>query len=180
VAAVQLGQPVQGELPQPGIEGERPPAEIILKLLDGVGQGLLDRVGWVDTRGQPPVHPHGDHLPQALAVADEQLLPGRRVAVRSLVHQLVGVGFAGSLHGRSPPKTNPAGQRQILPDFFRYPPPCSEVRVAMIFSDEHIRIANEASCLVLVTQGRWVIRAVARLRAGVIIARSSGYGKAGG
>ena len=54
--AVQLRQPVAGKLSQPRIKRERPVAEIIGQLLDGLGQGVLDHVGRINAAGQPAIH----------------------------------------------------------------------------------------------------------------------------
>ena len=53
VAAVDLDDPFRGEPAEPGIKRQRPVAEVTLKLVARIGQGLLDHVRGVDQRRQP-------------------------------------------------------------------------------------------------------------------------------
>lgn len=50
------------------------------------------------TGQQPPVQADGDHLPQPPAVAAQQLLAGRAVALLGATERFLGVGFGGR-HG---------------------------------------------------------------------------------
>jgi hypothetical protein len=91
VSAVQLGQPIAGELPQPRIERERAILEIIGELLDRLGQRFLDHIRRIEAGGQPAIHAHGYHLPQTVLVANEQMLACRQVALLSPLEQWVRV-----------------------------------------------------------------------------------------
>jgi hypothetical protein len=99
VAPVQLDEPVPGQLPQPGVEGERPTAEVVGQFLGGVGQGFLDHVGGIDPRHHTAVHAERDHLPQLLAVAAQQLLAGVAVAAAGTLDQRFGIWVVAGRHG---------------------------------------------------------------------------------
>jgi hypothetical protein len=81
VPAVQFGQAVQGQLPQPRVKGEWPGPQVIGQLPDRVGPRLLNHVRGINPRGEPPIDPQGDQLPQALLVAHQELLAGFTVAL---------------------------------------------------------------------------------------------------
>jgi hypothetical protein len=92
MAAMQLGEALRGDLPQPGIEGERPIAQIIRELAIGRCERLLNHIGGVHASGQPTVEPQGDHLAEALAVPRQELLASAAVSVANTVEELIGVG----------------------------------------------------------------------------------------
>ncbi len=76
VAAAQVDQVVPGQLPQPGVERQRPLADVGVELLVGLGQRLLHHVGWIDAGRQAAVEVQGHHLPQTGPVPAEELWAG--------------------------------------------------------------------------------------------------------
>jgi hypothetical protein len=99
VPAVELDQPFPRELPQPGVERQRPVPQVAVELAGRVGQRLLDHVGRVHARRQPAVEPQGDHAAEPVAVPGEQAVAGRGIAGGRPVEQFVGVRGRG--HGGS-------------------------------------------------------------------------------
>ena len=92
VVAVELDQPEPGHLAEPGVERQGAVAEVAREPQGRVGQRLLDDVGGVNPRGQPPVDPDGDHPPEPIAMPGQEFGPGRRVAEPGRPEQLVGIG----------------------------------------------------------------------------------------
>src|SRR4029077_4859166 len=73
---VFLGERVQslpGELPEPGIEGERRVADVVGQLPTRLVESILDHMGGFDPSGEAAIDPLGDHPLQPGAVACEQL-----------------------------------------------------------------------------------------------------------
>jgi hypothetical protein len=101
VAAVFVGDPVPGQLPQPGVERQRPLAGIAVQPAVGLGEDLLDHVGRVHAGGQPRVQAQGDHPPQPRPVPLQQRAAGAAVAGAGAPQQLLGVG-RGVGHGKVP------------------------------------------------------------------------------
>ena len=64
----QRDQAFPGQGTQPGIERQRPLAQVAVELLAGLDEHLLDHVGRIDARRQAPVEAVGDHLAQPVAV----------------------------------------------------------------------------------------------------------------
>ena len=91
-------QAVPGDLPEPGVERQRPLAEVVGEPRGGLGQGLLHQVGGVDAGGQAAVEADGDHPPQAVAVAFEQELARLGLAAAGAVEQFLGIGLSGGGH----------------------------------------------------------------------------------
>ena len=88
---MQRNQPLPGESAQPGVERQRAIPQVVVQVLAGVGQSLLHDVGGVDSRREPAIHPHGDHLPQAAPVPVQEPLASVVVSQGGLPEQFVGV-----------------------------------------------------------------------------------------
>ena len=101
VMTMQLAEPLPRELPEPGIVGQGPRSKVVLQVLGRVQQGLLDDVGRIHPRGQPPVQPHGHHPHQPVLEPHQQLLAGCGVAPARAFDQDLGVGWFLS-RGSSP------------------------------------------------------------------------------
>jgi hypothetical protein len=98
VAAMDIDEPFAGELPEPGIEGQRAPLEVIVEPLGGFGEGVLDDVGGIDPGGEAAIKPDGDELPQAAAMAVQEAIAGVGVAIGGIVEQSLGIRFSVGRH----------------------------------------------------------------------------------
>src|SRR4051812_3489709 len=103
MVAMELEQPLPGELPQPRVEWQQSLAEVAGEPPSGVGERLLNDIRGVDAGRQSPIQVEGDHLPQSAAVPGQQPLARSLVAVlgRPKQFELIGVGLA-RLHRRVP------------------------------------------------------------------------------
>jgi hypothetical protein len=95
MAAVQGDQVLAGQLAQPGIERQRPLAQVAVELAAGLHEHFLHHVGRIDARRQAAVEQIGNHLAQAQPMASEQPIAGAGVAFAGLLQQLLGVGLSG-------------------------------------------------------------------------------------
>jgi hypothetical protein len=95
---VQGNQPLPGELPQPGIEGDGPADEVLLEGTIGLDECLLNHIGRVETSPQSLIEPKLNHAEQPLPVTAEQALPGAAIARGSAEQQFVGVWSNGWRH----------------------------------------------------------------------------------
>src|SRR5439155_24311636 len=57
-----------------GIERQRSLLQVVGQPLVRVEQRLLDHVGWIESRRQPTIEPHGDHPAQPIPVPRQELL----------------------------------------------------------------------------------------------------------
>ena len=80
-----------GEAAEPGVIRHRPVAQVVVQPAGGVGEGFLDDVRRVHAGGQPAVEPDGDHPPEPVPVAGEQLVAGGAVAGGGAVEQEIRV-----------------------------------------------------------------------------------------
>ena len=88
---VQLAEALGRELPEPGVIGQRPGSQILLKVLGRVKERILDDIGRIDPGGQAAIEPHGHHPRQAVLEPQEQLLTGCGVAPACAVDEDLGV-----------------------------------------------------------------------------------------
>jgi hypothetical protein len=72
VPAVEIDQPIPGDLPEPRIEGHRTIPEILGKLAEGLDERFLNHVRGVEARGEPGIHAHRDHPPQSGAMTVDE------------------------------------------------------------------------------------------------------------
>jgi hypothetical protein len=115
MALVQLDQPLPGEPAQPGVKGQRPLLQVAGQLADRVRQGFLHHVGGVHARRQAPVEADGDHLPQAAAVARQQLLTGAALAAAGAFQELLGVRVETSHGWRSLQHQSSRAGKKVTP-----------------------------------------------------------------
>jgi hypothetical protein len=92
VTPVQEDQPFPRQAPQPGVEGERSPPQVLGQLARSVGQGLLHDVRGIDSRCQPTVHAYLNHPAQPIPMPHQELFSCRGVATAGLLDQVVRVG----------------------------------------------------------------------------------------
>jgi hypothetical protein len=104
MVAMELEQPLPGELPEPWVERQRPLAKVAGKSPGGVGEGLLHDIRGVDSGGQAVIEVDGDHLPQSTAVSSQQPLARVVVALCGCLEQFEfsGIELAGR-HRPGPP-----------------------------------------------------------------------------
>ena len=96
VVLVDFHQTLPGDLTQPGVEGQRPIAQVAIELLVGFHQHFLDDIGGIEAGQETPVESDGDHLAEPAAVPGEQLLACRPIAGGAAADEFVGVGRSGS------------------------------------------------------------------------------------
>ena len=77
------------ELPQPAEEGEGLVAKIFVELTGSIGQGILDDVRGIHARRQPAIEPDRDHPTELVAVAFEQVMASRVVALACALDQVL-------------------------------------------------------------------------------------------
>ena len=53
--------------------------KIVRESLNCLAESLLHHVRGVDSGGEPAIHPHADHMPQAIPVPCQNLLPGKGI-----------------------------------------------------------------------------------------------------
>jgi hypothetical protein len=98
VATVQLDHPLPGELPEPREERERPVAQVRIEAGRRRHQRVLDDVGRVEPRQQPPVEPDGDDPPETGPMPLQEPLPGVVVAPTGPLDESLGVQVARRSH----------------------------------------------------------------------------------
>ena len=97
VPLMALQQVLPGDVPQPGIERQRPLAEVIRQPPRRLGEGLLDDVGRINASGHAAIEADRDHSPQPRPVSGEKLVPGPVVAPAGTEQQRFDLGL-----GRGP------------------------------------------------------------------------------
>jgi hypothetical protein len=101
MAAMKSHQSFQGQLAQPGIEGQRPVPKVAVQFAVGFGKNILDDVGWIHARCQAAIEPAGDHVAQPLPVPRQQSAPGGDIPRHGLLYEVLGIGL-GCCHDSSP------------------------------------------------------------------------------
>ena len=91
VAAVQVDDPVLGQLPEPDMKREVGLREVSHQALASFEEHVLHHIAGIDPPGEPPIHPHLDHPPQAMAVPLQEVVDGLRVTGSGLLEQVLGV-----------------------------------------------------------------------------------------
>jgi hypothetical protein len=120
--AMQLAQPLPGELAKPGVIGHGPGFQVSVKVLRRIEQGLLDDVRRMGPGRESPIQPHSHHPRQPVLMPNEQVLPGEIVARRRALDQNLGIGRLLD-HGGcvlcSQTFRNERKGRQVPGDFFQ-------------------------------------------------------------
>ena len=92
VVAMDVGQPLAGDQPEPEVERHgRGVAGVLGEPLADVEIGLLEDVGRIDPAGEPAVEPQADHPPEPLAIAVEERGQRRLVAGQGAAEEKIRV-----------------------------------------------------------------------------------------
>jgi hypothetical protein len=89
VLAMQIDQPVPGELAQPGIEGQGTGAEVLVQVATGLEQGILDNVGGIQPGLQATVQAGRHHELEAVPKTVQQKGPGAGIALTGRPEQIL-------------------------------------------------------------------------------------------
>jgi hypothetical protein len=106
VVAVQEQQRLAGQEAEPEERGQGRPGEVLRGAAGDLEVGLLEDVGRVEPPPQPPVEAEADHLPQPLAVPEEQLAQGRFVPPLDASEQVLILAPVFVRHSRPPFQDN--------------------------------------------------------------------------
>lgn len=101
MALVESNEMFPGQTAKPGIEGEGAFGEVIGQVLGGLRQRLLNDIGWIKSRQQTAIEAHGDHPPQSIPIAVQQLSASVGIAALGFPKKVTGVRHDASRTGIS-------------------------------------------------------------------------------